>query len=79
MGRFGGVMNRAALTSVDTYVGRVIHVEKVQGKGIIFSVKTSTGKVLKGVMYGGPWPDDENSLRGISVRLSRVGGRWCVL
>ena len=75
--RFGGVTTRAALTSVDTYVGTIMEV--FGNEAITLSVKTTTGKILKGVIYGGKHPPNKDSLLKQSVRLSRVGGRWCVL
>ena len=77
--RFGGVMSRAAMTSLDTYPAVINTVHEADDGSVTLTVTTSMGKRIRGVIYGGIKPDYVQSLKGSTVRLSRVGGRWCVI
>lgn len=77
-GRFGGLASRVTLTNVDNLGGIIQNAYPTSGRVRVDVYVTSTGKRLMGIPYA-PKVENEKSLIGRNVRLSRIGGRWVVL
>lgn len=83
MSRFGGTASKAALSVSESMHANVLDVRKGTWPELTTAkvMVTGTGRIIEGVIWGAGIPEgsDVSSYKGMSVVITKAGGRWIVL